>query len=147
MGVEVWMCVCVCEVWGERGFSTCVFLHNMPKFHRKNEYEYFSAFVCAGSFISSPIAGTLFPLCLWISFKSLIITTVTSGESMWKWRPAGVFFSPVSLSMSDTMEPSCFSFTRPWTMPSRAPAFQRGRPLSVTDWQTSFSCHFVWALG
>lgn len=69
----------------------CVYAQH-AKIPQKKQILRVSALVCAGSFISSVIAGTLFPLCLWISFKSLIVTAVTSGETMWKWRPAGAFF-------------------------------------------------------
>lgn len=73
----------------------CVFIHNTPRFHSQTDPTRAPAIlVCAGSFISSPITGPLFPLWFWTGFKTLIIAAVTSErrESMWKWRPAGVFF-------------------------------------------------------
>ena len=73
----------------------CVFIHNTPRFHSQTDPTRAPAIlVCAGSFISSPITGPLFPLWFWMGFKTLIIAAVTSErrESMWKWRPAGVFF-------------------------------------------------------
>lgn len=73
--------------WCEGSFGVgvlhiCVFIHNTPRFHSQmNPTRAPATLVCAGSFISSPITGPLFPLWFWMGFKSLIITTVTS-----EWR-------------------------------------------------------------
>jgi len=121
-GLKVCVCVCVC-VCVRVYIRVCLYTDSTAR----RILQAPATLVCTGSFISSPIAGPLFPFCLWIGFKSLIITTVASEESMWKWRAAGVF-SPTPLHMSDTMEPSCFSVTHPQTMPPRSFAFWKGRP-------------------
>lgn len=62
---------------GVRVYNMCVFIHNTPRFHSQtNPTRAPATLVCAGSFISSPITGPLLPL--WMGFKSLRITTVTS---------------------------------------------------------------------
>lgn len=59
-----------------------VFIQNMPRFHSQtNPTRAPATLVYAGSFISSPITGPLFPLCCWMAFKTLIIAAVTS-----EWR-------------------------------------------------------------
>lgn len=79
-------------------------------------------------------------------FQSLIITTVTSEWRLCESGDQVVYFSPTSLHMPDTMEPSCFSFTHPQTMPPCTPGFGMG-DLAVTDWQTSLYRQCVWASG
>ena len=71
----------------------CVFIHNTPTFHSQtNSTRAPATLVCAGSFISSPITGPLFPLWFWMGFKSFIITTVTSERRACESGDQLVFF-------------------------------------------------------
>lgn len=85
--------------WGSRTWGLMymgVFIQNMPRFHSQtNPTRAPATLVYAGSFISSPITGPLFPLCCWMAFKTLIIAAVTSE---WRACESGdqlvFFFSP-----------------------------------------------------
>lgn len=119
----------------------CVFTRNMPRFHSQilNPTQAPATLVCAGSFISSAIAGPRFPLGFWTGFKTLIIAAATSqcracesGDQL-----VSFFFflspSPTSFYMPDNMEPSCLRRARPRTPSQRAPGFWGH--LTVADWQ------------
>lgn len=119
MVVGLRTCVCLCTTPWDPTAQTCLTGSENSSSEQEVSYPPLSQDLC---FLST--SG-------WFS-EILIITTVTSEESMWKWESNHSFFLfpfPHSLYMFDTMEPSCFSFTLPETMPSRTPAFWRGRPL------------------
>lgn len=134
----------------------CVFTRNMPRFHSQmNPTQAPATLVCAGSFISSAIAGPRFPLGFWTAFKTLIIAGATS-----EWRACesgdqlvGFFslsLSPTSFHTPDNMEPSCLHRAHPRTPSPRAPGFwgdltaagwQQQRPLSHRCvWASASSC-------
>ena len=102
--------------------------------------------VCAGSFISSPITGPLFPLWSWMGFKSLIIAAVTSERRACESGDQLVFFL---LLLSTCLTPRSLhvfhSHTHRQCHPA-LPGFGEG-DLAVTDWQTSLSRLCVWASG
>lgn len=125
----------------------CVFIHNTPRFHSQtNPTRAPATLVCAGSFISSPITGPLFPLWFWMGFKTLIIAAVTSE---WRACESGdqlVFFL---LLLSTCLTPwnlhvFC-SHTRRQCHPALL-GFGEG-DLAVIDRQTSLSHQCVWATG
>lgn len=126
----------------------CVFIHNTPRFHSQTDPTRAPAIlVCAGSFISSPITGPLFPLWFWTGFKTLIIAAVTSERREHVKVETSWCFFPLLLSTCLTPRSlRCFSLTHPQTMPPCAPGFGEG-DLAVTGWQTSLSRRCVWAKG
>lgn len=81
----------------------CVFTRNMPRFHSlMNPTQAPATLVCAGSFISSAIAGPRLPPGFWTAFKTLIIAAATS-----EWRACesgdqlvSFFFFSLSMSLS-----------------------------------------------
>lgn len=125
----------------------CVFIHNAPRFHSQtNPTRAPATLVCAGSFISSPITGPLFPLWVWMGFKCFIITTVTSECGACESGDQLVFSL---LLLSTCLTPWSLHVFHSHTHRQCHPAllgFGEG-DLAVTDWQTSLSRRCVWASG